>query len=32
MLRQGGFERIANLAGGMPRWRADGRVVENGRM
>ena len=30
MLRQAGFERVANLAGGMLRWRAEGRVVENG--
>jgi rhodanese-related sulfurtransferase len=32
MLRQAGFERVANLAGGMLRWRAEGRVVENGSM
>lgn len=30
MLRQAGFEDVANLAGGMLRWRAEGRVVENG--
>jgi rhodanese-related sulfurtransferase len=30
ILRQAGFERVANLAGGMLRWRAEGRVVENG--
>ncbi|MGE8329678.1 MAG: rhodanese-like domain-containing protein, partial [Paraburkholderia nemoris] len=30
MLRQAGFERVANLPGGMLRWRAEGRVVENG--
>jgi rhodanese-related sulfurtransferase len=30
VLRQAGFERVANLAGGMLRWRAEGRVVENG--
>ena len=30
ILRQAGFEAIANLAGGMLRWRAEGRVVENG--
>jgi sulfur dioxygenase len=28
-LRQSGFEAVANLAGGMLRWRAEGRVVEN---
>ncbi|CAE6938544.1 Hydroxyacylglutathione hydrolase [Paraburkholderia domus] len=32
VLRQAGFERVANLAGGMLRWRAEGRVVENGSM
>ena len=32
ILRQAGFETVANLAGGMLRWRAEGRVVENGRM
>jgi sulfur dioxygenase len=32
MLRQAGFERVANLAGGMLRWRAEGRVVENASM
>lgn len=30
ILRQAGFEALANLAGGMLRWRAEGRVVENG--
>jgi sulfur dioxygenase len=30
ILRQSGFETVANLAGGMLRWRAEGRVVENG--
>ncbi|WP_150696082.1 MBL fold metallo-hydrolase [Pandoraea terrae] len=30
ILRQAGFEAVANLAGGMLRWRAEGRVVENG--
>jgi rhodanese-related sulfurtransferase len=30
ILRQAGFEDVANLAGGMLRWRAEGRVVENG--
>ncbi len=29
ILRQAGFESVANLAGGMLRWRAEGRVVEN---
>jgi glyoxylase-like metal-dependent hydrolase (beta-lactamase superfamily II)/rhodanese-related sulfurtransferase len=29
ILRQAGFEAVANLAGGMLRWRAEGRVVEN---
>jgi rhodanese-related sulfurtransferase len=32
LLRQAGFERVANLAGGMLRWRAEGRVVENGSL
>jgi rhodanese-related sulfurtransferase len=32
MLRQAGFEDVANLAGGMLRWRAEGRVVENGSL
>lgn len=32
ILRQSGFESVANLAGGMLRWRAEGRVVENGSM
>jgi sulfur dioxygenase len=30
ILRKSGFEAVANLAGGMLRWRAEGRVVENG--
>ncbi|CAH2919909.1 MAG: MBL-fold metallo-hydrolase superfamily [uncultured Paraburkholderia sp.] len=30
ILRQAGFNDVANLAGGMLRWRAEGRVVENG--
>jgi sulfur dioxygenase len=30
ILRKAGFESVANLAGGMLRWRAEGRVVENG--
>lgn len=29
ILRQAGFPAVANLAGGMLRWRAEGRVVEN---
>lgn len=29
ILRQSGFDAVANLAGGMLRWRAQGRVVEN---
>lgn len=32
ILRQSGFEHVANLAGGMLRWRAEGRVVENASM
>ena len=32
ILRQSGFENVANLAGGMLRWRAEGRVVENASM
>jgi sulfur dioxygenase len=32
ILRQSGFEDVANLAGGMLRWRAEGRVVENASM
>jgi sulfur dioxygenase len=31
ILRKAGFDAVANLAGGMLRWRAEGRVVENGR-
>ncbi len=31
ILRQAGFESVANLAGGMLRWRAEGRIVANGR-
>jgi sulfur dioxygenase len=30
ILRKAGFEDVANLAGGMLRWRAEGRVVDNG--
>lgn len=32
ILRQSGFEAVANLAGGMLRWRAEGHLVENGSM
>jgi len=32
ILRQAGFDVVANLAGGMLRWRAEGRVVENASM
>ncbi|MFP3588076.1 MBL fold metallo-hydrolase [Paraburkholderia sp. SIMBA_055] len=32
ILRQAGFDEVANLAGGMLRWRAEGRVVENAGM
>ena len=32
ILRQAGFASVANLAGGMLRWRAESRVVENGSM
>lgn len=31
ILRKAGFESVANLGGGMLRWRAEGRVVENAR-
>jgi sulfur dioxygenase len=30
MLRKDGFEDVANLAGGMLRWRAEGGAVEGG--
>ena len=30
MLDQAGFERVANLAGGMLRWRAQGLIVDGG--
>jgi rhodanese-related sulfurtransferase len=30
MLRREGFEDVANLAGGMLRWRADGGAAEGG--
>ena len=31
ILQQAGFERVANLSGGMLRWRAEGCPVEGGR-
>ena len=31
MLRRAGFEQVANLAGGMLRWRAEALPVEGGR-
>ena len=31
ILREAGFGDVANLAGGMLRWRAEGHVVEGGR-
>jgi rhodanese-related sulfurtransferase len=30
ILQKAGFARTANLAGGMLRWRAEGRAVEGG--
>ena len=30
ILRDAGFERVANLPGGMLRWRAEGRMTEGG--
>jgi rhodanese-related sulfurtransferase len=30
LLRRAGFERVANLGGGMLRWRADNHPVEGG--
>lgn len=30
ILRQAGFDRVANLAGGMLRWRAEGHAIEGG--
>jgi rhodanese-related sulfurtransferase len=30
ILAQAGFERVANLAGGMLRWRAQGLIVDGG--
>ncbi|MGH6973174.1 MAG: MBL fold metallo-hydrolase [Stellaceae bacterium] len=31
ILQQAGFDKVANLAGGMLRWRAEGHPVEGGR-
>jgi rhodanese-related sulfurtransferase len=31
MLQKAGFKDVANLAGGMLRWRAEGHRVEGGR-
>ena len=31
LLRQAGFERVANLSGGMLRWRTEGCTVEDGQ-
>ena len=31
LLRKAGFSDVANLAGGMLRWRAEGHPVEGGR-
>ncbi len=30
ILREAGFDDVANLAGGMLRWRAEGHPVEGG--
>ena len=30
LLKQAGFAKVANLTGGMLRWRADGCAVEGG--
>ena len=30
-LQKAGFDKVANLAGGMLRWRANGHPVEGGR-
>jgi rhodanese-related sulfurtransferase len=32
MLQRAGFNDVANLAGGMLRWRAEGHPVEGGRV
>jgi rhodanese-related sulfurtransferase len=31
MLQQAGFAQVANLAGGMLRWRVEGGMVDNGQ-
>jgi rhodanese-related sulfurtransferase len=31
MLQQAGFAQVANLAGGMLRWRVDGGPVDDGQ-
>ena len=31
ILKQAGFSKVANLNGGMLRWRAEGHAVEDGR-
>jgi sulfur dioxygenase len=31
ILQQAGFDRVANLTGGMLRWRAEGNSVEGGK-
>ena len=31
LLQKAGFNQIANLAGGMLRWRAEGHPVDGGR-
>jgi len=31
ILQQAGFDKVANLNGGMLRWRADGCAVEGGK-
>jgi rhodanese-related sulfurtransferase len=31
ILLKAGFDAVANLGGGMLRWRAEGRVVRDGR-
>jgi rhodanese-related sulfurtransferase len=31
LLQQAGFTAVANLAGGMLRWRAEGHPVDGGR-
>ena len=30
ILREAGFGEVANLAGGMLRWRAEGHAIEGG--